>query len=91
MSKTKNKFEKLPKISDKAIAAIRIGVEKKHSISNLEKLGVKQRLLNLLEANKITDLNKLMSLKKEDLLNLPNFGEKQLHVLFEGLSNYHTL
>jgi DNA-directed RNA polymerase alpha subunit len=91
MSKTKNKFEKLPKISNDALIAIRIGVEQKHSISNLEKLGIKQRLLNLLECNSITDLSKLMNLKKEDLLKLPNFGEKQLFMLFEGLSNYHNL
>lgn len=91
MSKTKNKFEKLPKISNDALIAIRTGVEQKHSISNLEKLGIKQRLLNLLESSNITDLSKLMNFKKEDLLKLPNFGEKQLIMLFEGLSNYHNL
>lgn len=86
--KTKVDF---PKISVDALKAISVGVEEKHSITNLEKLGVRQRLINLLESNGITDLGQLMYKKKEDLLRLPNFGEKQLFTLFECLSKYHTL
>jgi DNA-directed RNA polymerase alpha subunit len=91
MNKTKKRSIDLPKISQEALLAIEIGVRQKHSISNLERLGIKQRLINLLESNGINDLNKLLHVKKEDLLKLPNFGEKQLQMLFEGLSNYHTL
>ena len=79
------------KISAEALDAIRIGVEEKHSITNLEQLGLRQRLINLLESHGITDLSHLMYKKKEELLKLPNFGEKQLFTLFECLSKYHTL
>lgn len=88
--KTKS-FNSLPKISSEALEAIKIGVEENHSISNLEQLGVKQRLINLLELNEITDLGQLLSVKKEALLSLPNFGEKQLFSIFEALSKYHTI
>lgn len=91
MNKTKKRSIALPKIPPEALLAIEIGVQQKHSISNLERLGIKQRLINLLESNGINDLNKLLHVTKEDLLKLPNFGEKQLQMLFEGLSNYHTL
>jgi DNA-directed RNA polymerase alpha subunit len=67
------------------------GVEEKHSISNLENLGVKQRLINLLESHKISNLEQLMFHKKETLLSIPNFGKRQLFVLFEALSKYNEL
>ena len=84
-------FNTLPKISNDALGAIKIGVKENHSISNLEQLGVKQRLINLLELNGVTDLGHLLSLKKEALLSFPNFGEKQLFSIFEALSKYHTI
>ncbi len=81
----------LPNISNKALIAIKKGVDEKHSISNLENLGASQRLINLLEHNGISDLEKLMLQKKEDLLSIPNFGEKQLFILFSALSKYNEL
>lgn len=92
MIKDKNKlFSKLAKITPKALDAIKKGVEENHSVSNLEQLGISQRLINLLESNKISNIKELMFIKKEDLVSIPNFGEKQLSVLFEALSNYHLL
>lgn len=85
------KTASLPEISSCALLAIKKGVEEKHSISNLENLGISQRLINLLEQNEICDLEKLMSLKKEDLLSISNFGEKQLYILFNALSKYNEL
>lgn len=81
----------LPEISSESLAAIRKGVEENHSVSNLENLGASQRLINLLEHNGIRNLNQLMLKKKEELLSIPNFGEKQLFVLFNSLSKYHKL
>lgn len=81
----------LPKISNEALISIKKGVDEKHSISNLENLGASQRLINLLEYNGISDLGKLMLQKKEDLLSIPNFGEKQLFILFSALSRYGEL
>lgn len=88
----KEKKEKqLPQISKEALRALKIGVEKKHSISNLEELGVNQRLINLLESNGIQDLSVLMTHKKENLLSIPNFGKRQLFVLFSALAKYDEL
>lgn len=81
----------LPSISNSALIAIKKGVDEKHSVSNLENLGASQRLINLLEYNGISDLEKLMLQKKEDLLSIPNFGEKQLFILFSALSKYSEL
>jgi len=84
-------FNSLPEISNEALEAIKIGVEENHSISNLEQLGVKQRLINLLESNGITNLGHLLAQKKETLLSFSNFGEKQLVSIFEALSKYNTI
>jgi DNA-directed RNA polymerase alpha subunit len=81
----------LPKISLDALAAIKKGVQEKHSISYLENLGISQRLINLLESHGIRDLEQLMFHKKENLLSIPNFGKKQLFILFDALSKYHEL
>lgn len=87
---SKNTAE-LPEISSDSLVAIKKGVEDKHNISNLENLGASQRLINLLENNGIENLEQLMLKKKEELLSIPNFGEKQLFVLFNSLSKYHEL
>lgn len=61
----KEKPYTLPQISKEALVAIKKGVEEKHSVSNLEELGVSQRLINLLESNGIRDLSVLMTHKKK--------------------------
>lgn len=87
----KEKPYTLPQISKEALVAIKKGVEEKHSVSNLEELGVSQRLINLLESNGIRDLSVLMTHKKENLLSIPNFGKRQLFILFSALSKYDEL
>ena len=88
--KTKS-LPKLPEISEEALEAIRKGVERKMPISDLQELGVSQKLINLLESHKITDLSILLNHKKENLLTIPNFGHKQLICLFDALSKCHEL
>lgn len=72
-----------------ALNAIRIAVKNDHSVSNLEQVGVSQRLINLLQKNKINNIGDLMYRKKEELLKINNFGPKQLSIVLEALSNYH--
>lgn len=81
----------LPKICDAALEAIQVGVEQCHPISNLEQLGVTQRLINLLESNGIVKLGDLMYTRKEELLKFRNLGEKQLELIFNALDKYHRL
>lgn len=84
-------MKNLPSIVGEAELAIKIAVEEKHPISNLEQLGVGQRLINLLHSNQIFDMEDLMFKTKQDLMKITNFGERQLYVLFESLSKYHTI
>jgi DNA-directed RNA polymerase alpha subunit len=84
-------FERLPPVGKLAQQAIALGVEEKHHVSRLEELGISQRLLNLFEEQGIEDLGDLMRLKKESLMSFPNFGEKQLVLLFDALSKYHLI
>lgn len=86
-----NLLAKLPKIGKEAMRAIQEGVAANHPVAFLEQLGIGQRLINLLETQGISTLGDLMRRKKEDLLEFPNFGEKQLVVLFTALSKYDNL
>lgn len=90
MKNTKENYE-LPAIPKEALEAIRKGVQEKHSVSNLEQLGVSQRLINLLETNGIRDLSVLLTHQRETLLSIPNFGKRQLFILFSALSRYNEL
>lgn len=82
---------KLPEIGQKARAALAEAAGRKDPISNLEELGIGQRMINLLHDNGIQNIRNLMEKKQEELLAIDNFGEKQLHKLFVALSNYHLL
>ena len=73
------------------MAAISVAVNERHPISNLEELGVGQRMINLLQTNGVNDMNDLMHKEKDQLLKMQNFGQKQLHLLFDALSKYHSL
>lgn len=81
----------LTPISLEAMAAISVAVEEKHPISNLEELGVNQRMINLLQLNGINDMSDLMNKSREQLMAIQNFGEKQLVIIFEAISKYHSL
>jgi DNA-directed RNA polymerase alpha subunit len=82
---------KLIEIGEEAQLAISRAVRRKDPISNLEQLGIGQRMINIFHSNKIYDMDDLMHRKKEELLCITNFGERQLHKLFLALSNYHLI
>lgn len=84
-------FSKLPQPTGMALEAIKKAVQEKHSISNLEQLGITQRLINLLESFGVTNLEELMTKSKMELVAIPNFGEKQLYLLFSALSRYNEI
>ena len=82
-------MNKLPEISNEANEAIIIAVKNRHPVSNLEQLGVSQRLINLLQMNNINDMHDLLFRSKDQLLAMSNFGDRQLQIIFEALSKYH--
>lgn len=82
---------KLAKISAEAAKALSTAAGEKHPISILEQLGVSQRLINLLQKNKINNIEDLLYKSKDELLGLQNFGTKQLEILFEAMSKYHLI
>lgn len=84
-------MKKLPEFTEEAMQAIKVAVEEKHPVSNLEEIGVTQRMINLLHSNGIEDMSHLMSKKREELLEIQNFGQRQLEILFEALSKYHLV
>jgi len=82
---------KLPEIGQKARAALAEAAYRKDPISNLEELGIGQRMINLFHDNGIQHIGDLMNQRQDQLLAMTNFGERQLHKLFNALSNYHLL
>lgn len=81
----------LPNISPESLNALKKGVDENHQVAYLSELGVSQKVINLLDSVGICSLEQLLKCEKEKLLAIPNFGEKQLSVLFEALSNYESL
>lgn len=79
------------KISEQTLKALNKAVDEGHSITNLEQLGLNQRIINLLESNNISEIKDLLYKTKKDLLNIANFGEKNLNKIFDALSKYHTI
>jgi DNA-directed RNA polymerase alpha subunit len=82
---------KLAEISKEADEALRIAALERHPVSNLEQIGISQRVINLLQSNGINDMLDLLSIKKESLLKFQNFGPRQLQMLFEAMSKYHLV
>lgn len=78
-------------IGKEAADAIFNAVKNKHPVSNLEQLGVGQRMINLLHDNRIYDMEDLMSKKREELMSMSNFGSRQMDKLLSALSNYHLV
>jgi DNA-directed RNA polymerase alpha subunit len=79
----------LAEIREEALAALKVASNERHAISNLEQLGIGQRLINLFQSNGINDMRDLLLRKKEDLMSMNNFGNRQMEVLFSALSKYH--
>lgn len=79
------------KISQEAHKALIIASDEEHPVSNLEQLGVNQRMINILQLNNINQMDQLLQKKPEDLLSLNNFGQRQLKILLEALSKYNLI
>ena len=82
---------KLPEIGQKARAALAQAASRKDPVSNLEELGIGQRMINIFHDNDMHYIGDLLDRPKEELLAMSNFGETQLYKLFYALSNYHLL
>lgn len=82
---------KVAHITKQAYDALVIAANEGHPVSNLEQLGINQRMINILQSNNINEISDLLQKKKEDLLSLNNFGDRQLKLLFEALSKYHLI
>ena len=79
-------------IPDVATQAIARGIEQGDYIVDLMLLDFSQRNVNILEQQgNIQTIEQLCHAKKEDLLELKNFGYKALEQLFEALARYHEL
>lgn len=78
-------------ISDDTKVALSEAIIEKHSVSNLEQVGVSQRLINLLQANGINSMEDLLNKEKSDLLKIQHFGAKQLEAVLRAISMYHTV
>lgn len=82
---------KLPEINQNAKFALTKASLRKDPVSNLEELGIGQRMINLFHENGIHHIGDLLEKKQDELLSISNFGETQLYKLFLALSNYHLL
>jgi DNA-directed RNA polymerase alpha subunit len=80
-------------ISQEARLAIARGVKRGDPIAELEYLGLSVRHINLLENSKfqITWLEQLVSLRREELLEIPNFSSNMLSDVLECLARYNKL
>lgn len=79
------------KISPEAHKALIVAADEGHPVSNLEQLGVNQRMINILQLNNINQMDQLLQKKPEELLALNNFGQRQLKILLEALSKYNLI
>ena len=80
-------------IPHEARVAITQGVKRGDALAELEYLGLPVRTINMLECSKyqITTLEHLLSLRREDLLEIPNFGQGTLDKVMDCLSRYDQL
>lgn len=78
-------------ISEETRIALSLAVAEKHSVSNLEQVGVSQRLINLLQANGINSMEDLLNKERSDLMKIQHFGTKQMDAVLRALSMYHTV
>lgn len=79
-------------ISKKAMLAIQKGIEDENTIAQLEYLGVSLRTINQIEDHcGLIYLKDLVSLTDDEILTIPNLGEKGLASIKTALQNYHKL
>lgn len=78
-------------ISEETRIALSLAVAEKHSVSNLEQVGVSQRLINLLQANGINSMEDLLNKERSELMKIQHFGAKQMDAVLRAISMYHTV
>ncbi|NBT57387.1 hypothetical protein EBT16_01240 [bacterium] len=78
-------------ISEETKVALSTAIAEKHSISNLEQVGVSQRLINLLQTNGINSMEDLLNKERSDLMKIQHFGVKQMEAVLRAISMYHTV
>ena len=83
----------MPVIPNAARRAIQQGVQRGDCVAELELLGLSQRTIGTLEDSKyeIITLRDLVSLKKDDLLQIDNLGEKTVREILGCLFRYDKL
>jgi DNA-directed RNA polymerase alpha subunit len=83
----------LPTISESARRAIARGVARGDSVADLEFLGLPQRTIGLLEESEleIITLRDLVTHSGDELLQIPNLGEKSIRLIFKCLAQYDQL
>jgi len=80
-------------LSEIALNAIWEGVKRNDPVAELSYVGLPQRIINTLETErlKIVFLRELLSVTSDDLLQLPNMGEKQVDEVYSALNKYHLI
>ena len=73
--------------------AISKAVIRGDALANLELLGLSVRTINMLEHScyQITTLEDLLNCRREDLMEIPNFGRGSLQQVFDCLARYDQL
>ncbi|MBI84349.1 MAG: hypothetical protein CMJ81_14210 [Planctomycetaceae bacterium] len=81
------------KISQEARVAISNGIQRGDAVAEMEMLGLSLRTINILEDSRfqIVRLSELVSLQRNQLQEISNFGEHGLHELMDCLSRYYLL
>lgn len=81
----------MTQIGQEAAKALDTASKRGDPISNLEQVGISQRIINILHENRVYDMEDLLGKRKEDLLAMNNFGQRQLDILFSALAKYHLV
>src|SRR5207247_10236975 len=73
--------------------AILLGVRLGDAVAQLEYLAFSPRYMNLLDNSQLSiiTLAQLIGRSRDELLEIPGFGESALHQLMDCLSRYHEL
>jgi len=81
------------RIPSPARQAILRGIRRGDAVAQLEYLGFSPRYMNLLENSQLSiiTLAQLIGRSRDELLEIPGFGESALHQLMDCLSRYHEL
>ena len=81
----------MTQIGQEAAKALELAAKRGDPVSNLEQFGVGQRIINILHENRVYDMEDLLGKRKEELLAMNNFGQRQLDIIFSALSKYHLV